>query len=52
VRPGTVGLAPCVACRQDTPHQVIHSVLRGRIFLSCLGCGTVINTPKPEAPRP
>lgn len=52
MRPGTVGLAPCVACRQDVPHELIHSVLRGRLFWRCLGCGTVFNTPKPVEPQP
>jgi uncharacterized Zn finger protein len=52
MRPGTVGPAWCHVCRQDVPHEVIESVLRGRVFWRCCGCGTVMNTPKPEAPRP
>jgi uncharacterized Zn finger protein len=52
MKPGWFGLAPCAVCRQDVPHQVIHSVQRGRVFLMCLGCGTVSNIPKPEEKRP
>lgn len=40
--------ATCTVCRGEVPHEVIASVQRGQVFLSCLNCRTVHHVPKPE----